>query len=110
MAKLDVDILLKDMLGAAAEPLNKEYPSAKDYAESEFKKIAESIVLIERQVALGKMTPEQARLHLEIQKNASRTVLLTMEGLSILTVEAAINAALGVIKDVVNTAVGFALL
>ncbi|MBI4634081.1 MAG: hypothetical protein HY742_09355 [Deltaproteobacteria bacterium] len=110
MAKINIDELLKQMLAAAAKPFKKQWPGAKDYAESEFKKIAESIVFIESQLALGKMTPEQARLHLDVQKNASRTVLLTIEGLGILTVEAAINAALGVIRDTVNTALGFVLL
>ena len=110
MAKINVDDLLKKMLAAAAEPFKKQWPSAKDYAESEIKKIAESIVFIESQRALGKMTPERARLHLDIQKNASRTVLLALEGLGILTVEAAINAALAVIKDTVNSALKFALL
>jgi hypothetical protein len=102
--------MLKQMLAAAAVPLKKQYPGAKDYLQSELKKIAESIVFIENQLALGKMTPDEARLQLDIQRNASRTVLLTMEGLGVLAAEAAINAALGVVKDTVNTAVGFALL
>jgi len=110
MAKINVDELLTKMLAAAAVPFKKQWPSAKDYAQSEFKKIAESIVFIESQRALGKMTPERARLHLDIQKNASRTVLLALEGLGIVTAEAMINAALAVIKDTVNSALKFALL
>jgi hypothetical protein len=110
MGKIDVDTMLRDMLGAAAESFKKEYPNAKGYAETEFKKIAESIVFIQGELAAGNMTPEQARLHQEIQKNASCTVLLTVAGLGALAVEAAINAALGVVRDTVNTAVGFDLL
>mgnify|MGYP003439191727 FL=1 len=49
-------------------------------------------------------------MHLEIQKNATRMVLMTIEGLGILAAEAAITAALNVVKDSVNTAVGFSLL
>jgi hypothetical protein len=37
-------------------------------------------------------------------------VLLTLEGLALLTVEEAINAALGVVKTAVDTALGFALI
>jgi hypothetical protein len=110
MAKIDADELLTKMLAAATEPFKTQWPTVKDFAESEFKKIAESIVFIEGQVLLGKMTPEEARLHLDIQTNASRTVFLTIEGLGILTVEAAINAALAVVREAVNTALGFALL
>jgi hypothetical protein len=36
-------------------------------------------------------------------------VLLTVEGLGLLAVEQAINAALRVVKDTVNTALGFVL-
>lgn len=110
MAKIDVAQLLEEMLAAAESVLKKQWPKSKDYAESEFKKIGESIAFIESQRALGKMTPEQARLHLDLQKNASRAVLLTLEGLGIVAVEAAVNAALAVIKDTVNKALGFALL
>ena len=78
--------------------------------ESEFKKIGESILFIETQRALGKMTDRQAQLHLELQKQASRNVLLAAEGLGLVATEAAINAALGVIRDAVNGALKFPLL
>jgi 23S rRNA pseudoU1915 N3-methylase RlmH len=102
--------LAKSMYTAAKDVLEEKAPEIKDYAKSEFKKIAESIAMIARLRVKGKITEEQARIHLEIQKNASRTVLLTVEGLGILAVEQAINAALGAVRDTVNTAVGFALL
>ena len=53
---------------------------------------------------------QQAELHLQIQKNAMRSVLLTVEGLGLLAAEQAINQALALVKDQVNAAVGFALL
>ncbi len=56
----------------------------------------------------GQITEEQARLHLDIQKNASRTVLLTVEGLGLLAAEQAINAR--VVRDSVNTALDFVLI
>jgi hypothetical protein len=37
-------------------------------------------------------------------------VLLTAEGLALLPVEAAINAALKVVRDAINSAIGFALI
>jgi hypothetical protein len=110
MANINVEDLLQKMLAAAAGPFKQQWPNVKDYAQTELKKIAESIAFIEAQAALGQMTPEQAKLHLDIQKNASRMVLLTIEGLGILTVEAAINAALAVVKEAVNTALKFPLI
>ena len=84
--------------------------STRDFAETEFKHLAETLALIVSLKAEGKITEDQAMLHLEIQKNTTRMVLLTAEGLSLLAVEAAINAALTVVRDTINSAIGFALI
>lgn len=107
---LDASELAARMLKAAQKVLSAKWPELRDYAEGETKKLAESLVTIEKLRLTGQITEEQARLHLEIQKNASRTVLLTAEGLGILTAEQAINAALNVVRDSVNATLGFILL
>lgn len=107
---LNVSQLGKDILGAFKGALTEKWPDIKDYAEAEAKKMAQTLVMIEALKLSGKINNEQANLHVEIQKNATRIVLLTLEGLGVLAVEAAINAALGVVKDTVNSALGFALL
>jgi hypothetical protein len=106
---IDIPALLPAMLTAARDVSAKQWPEMREFAETEFRKLGESLAMIERLVVTGKITEEQARLHLEIQKAAMRTVLLTIEGLGILAVERAINAALDVVRDTVNTALGFAL-
>jgi hypothetical protein len=105
-----VPSLAKQMLEASRAVLEDSWPEIKDYAKAEFKKTAESIAMIVRLHAAGKLSKKKARLHMEIQKNASRTVLLTIEGLGIIAVEQAINAALGAVRDTVNTAIGFRLI
>jgi len=45
-----------------------------------------------------------------MQKNATRMVLMTIEGLGVLSAEAAINSALSAVKDNVNQEIGFTLL
>jgi hypothetical protein len=107
---LNVSQLGKDILGAFKGALTEKWPDIKDYAEAEAKKMAQTLVMIETLKLSGKINNEQANLHVEIQKNATRIVLLTLEGLGVLAVEAAINAALGVVKGTVNSALGFALL
>ena len=110
MASINVDQLVKSMLQAAQGVLAEKWPEARDYAESEFKKIGEAITFIETQRALKQMSDEKAQLHLAMQENAAKTMLLTLEGLGILAVEAAMNAALDAVKTAVNTALGFALM
>lgn len=90
--------------------IEEEVPDVKEYAESEFRKIGESVALIEKLKKAGKITEEQARIHLEIQKNAARTVLLTLEGLGAVIVERAINAAIGAVRKTVNSALGWKLI
>jgi hypothetical protein len=107
---LNVSELLKEMLGAAKPVVEKFWKEAKPFAETQFKNLAQNLVMIEKLKLKGVITKEKALIHLDIQKNSFRTVLLTIEGLGILAVEAALNAALGVVKKTVNTAIGWNIL
>lgn len=104
---VDVPKLTSDMIDAAKNVVADKWPQVGEYAESEFRKITESIATIENLKLLGEITEEQAQLHLEIQANASRMVLAALEGMSLIIAEQAINAALNVVKDVVNTTLGW---
>ena len=107
---LDVVKLGQDILAALNGSLGDKWPDVKDYGEAEAKKLAQTLVMIGTLTATGKINKEQAALHLEMQKNASRMVLMTIEGLGVLAAEAAINAALGVVKDTINQEIGFVLI
>ncbi len=107
---LKVRELTKAMLAAAKGELVDSWPEVKEYAAAEAKKTAQTLVMIEKLSLQGKITKQQAKIHLRMQKNSALAVLLTLEGLGILAVENAINAALKAIQDSVNTAVGFALI
>jgi hypothetical protein len=106
---LNISQLAKDMSGAFVGTLQDKAPDIRNYATSEAKKLAQTFVQIEKLVLLGKIDKEEAQLHLEIQKNAARMVFLAIEGLGMLAVEQAINAAFEVVRKTVNTAIGFKL-
>lgn len=110
MPKLDAEAVVAKMLEAAGGVLRSKWPAAKDYAETEFRNFANSLLMIQKMKRKKGITPERAKMHVEIQKHAMRTVLLTLEGLGILAVEEAINAALGVVRDAVNKSIGWAIL
>jgi hypothetical protein len=107
---LDTGELAEKMLAAFKGKLSAKWPKVKNYAETESKKLAENFAMIELLVVSGEINEEQARLHHKIQRNATRAVLLTVEGLGKVAVEQAINAAMDVLRDTVNGAVDFALL
>lgn len=106
----DIQGLAQQMLSAALPILKQGAQDVESFAKVEFTKIAQTIASIGEQLAEGQINQIQASLLLDMQKSASRNVLLTLEGLSLLSVEQAINAALGVVKTTVNTALGFALI
>ena len=110
MAALDFESLVKQMTGAAGDVLKEKWPDARAFAKIEFQKIAHTIVGIGEMLAAKQINTDQAELLLDMQKNASRSVMLAIEGLGILAVEEAINAALDAVKTVVNKAIGFALI
>lgn len=107
---LDIQNLLKEMLGAASQVFSKKWPDVKDYAEEEFKKFSRNIVEIERMKFEGKITEEKAKLQMEIQKNSIKTVLLAVKGIGMVTTEQAINAAIDVVRNTVNTTIGWKIL
>lgn len=109
MAAINVSELLGKMSAAAGGVLKEKWPAAEAYADEEFRKLAGTLLFIQTEVLAGRMSEKKARLHLDIQRNSARTVLLTLEGLGLIAVEEAINAALAVVRDTVNTAVGFVL-
>jgi hypothetical protein len=98
------------MLQAAQGALAQKWPEAKYYVECEYKKIGETLAFIEAQRALNLMSNEKARMLLEIQKNSTKVILLTVKGLGTLAVEDAILASLDVVKSTVNTALGIVLI
>lgn len=101
--------LVKDMLGAARAEVADQWPDVRLYAESEAKKLAQTLVMIEKLKLKGRINRQQARLLLDMQKQTSRIVLLTIEGLTLLAAEAAINAAFKAVRDTVNGAIGWKL-
>jgi hypothetical protein len=107
---LNVGQLVTQMLMAAAEPLKAGGQKVLVYAKSEFLKIAQTIALIEEEALTGTLTKDEAALLLDMQKNASRAVLAGVEGMSLLAVEQAINAALSAIKAIVNGTLPFKLI
>ena len=108
--KLSASDLVDPMVQAAKTSLAQDWGKAKDYAEPEMAKLATSLVDIAALVAKRKVNRRQAKALLDIHKNTTRTVLLTIEGLGLLAVEDAINAALQAVSGTVDKALGFALL
>lgn len=108
--KLNVENLVAEMCKAASGVLKSRWPKAKDYAQSEFTKLVQEAIHIAELRTQGKISEMDAQFLMELQRNAARVVLLTIQGLGIIAVQNAINAALAVVRDTINSAVGVTLL
>lgn len=107
---LKLDELARAIAGAMRPVLKKHWKDAKDYADAESRKMAQTLETIAKLRAADKINDEQAKALLEMQKSAMRAVLLTVEGIGLVAAQKAINAALAAVRDTVNGAAGFALL
>lgn len=110
MAAIDIDEITQTMTEAMKVALSAQWKAAKPFVGQEAKSFAQNIRLIEKLQAKGEIDEVKAQLHMNIQRNAFRIVLLTIEGLGILAVEAAINAAIDAVKGSVNTTLGWNIL
>jgi signal transduction protein with GAF and PtsI domain len=109
MSGIDVDAVASQAAQKMLQVLTGTGKEVVGYAEAEAKKLATSAAEIALLRASGQITDEEAKLHLDIQKHASRAVLLGIEGISLLGAEEAINGALSVIGDAIHKATGLAL-
>lgn len=107
---MDVEALTKQMFDAAIGVLIGKAPTIGGYVQGECAKIASTFVTIEAGMRSGEISQPEGAILFDMQKSATRSVLLTSEGLGVLAVEASINAALAVVRPAVNAALGFALL
>lgn len=106
MSSIDVGELGSQAAAEIIRILTGAGKDVADYAQAEGRKLATSAAEIAALFASGTINQEEARLHLNIQKHASRAVLLAIAGVSLVAAEQAINAALNIIKEGVQTAIG----
>ncbi len=109
MSKFDVAQVGSMMCQAFLGSLGKSVPGVAAYAKTEFDHLAAWMRTLAEQTSNGVVSQEQAKLLLHMQSLATRNVFLTIEGLGLLAVERAINAAIDSVRGVVNGAIGFAL-
>ena len=108
--KLILSDILDEMSTAVQKVLKSKWKKVKPLAELQLKSIIHNLEQIAELKIQGKITEEQARLHLTIQKESIRTILLSFEGIGIITAEEAINSALNSVKTIINKTIGWKIL
>lgn len=106
---IPISSIVKPMVAAAKTVLADDWPKIKKFAEPELKRLGQSLKDIAQSAAKEDISRAEAKSLLRIHRNTTLTVLLTVEGLGVITAERAINRALGAAADVVNAALPFKL-
>jgi hypothetical protein len=110
MPQFDLTAVGNDALAAATAALKLHVNHVHPFLEAEARKLAETGRQIAQGVAVGDINEAQAKILLRMQGNASQAVLTTVETITMIAAQDAINAALGVVRTAVNKAIGIAIL
>jgi len=105
---LDGAALGEQMIGAGAAAFGNEWNTAKSFAIAEFKTLGVRLETIAKQTADG-LHPQLAKSLFDAQVRTAIQIIAGSTILTLLAVEAAINAVLDVIRETVNGAIGFVL-
>ncbi len=106
---MNADKVAEDMLDAALPILKDSKEKIQEFVYHEFDKLAKNARFIRYQTEVENWTEERAKKHFQMNILATQTALLTVEGLGLIAVERAINAALQAVREPINLAVGFPL-
>jgi hypothetical protein len=106
---LDVNKVANDMLQASASSLIKGGTQASEYASHEYAQFIEDIEHVQTMAEEGTITAAEAQALVDQYKLSMQAVLLCIEGLGVIAVQNAINAALQVLNDAIAAALGTAV-
>jgi hypothetical protein len=105
MADIDFKKIGSDMLTAMKASVEDNFMAVKEIADDELEDFVKRTTTLAEKVANGTISELQARAILKIRQNALETVLLSIAGISLLAAQEAINAAIGVLRKVINDAI-----
>jgi len=106
----DVMALGKEMIDAARAAVAEHGPALQVMAELELGRLAGALADVGSMLARGEIDQERARKLVNIHQLSIRSVLRSVEGLSLLTAEHAMQAVTRVAGAILNRVVGFKLI
>lgn len=107
---IDIENLLKEMLSAGGKIAAKGWNEIAPYAEKEFRQILDNIAQIEKLKLEGKIAESKAKRMLSIQQNASKSVLIAIDGMKDIAIDDFMADVLKSIKTPVNQILGWTIL
>jgi hypothetical protein len=103
---LDIDKVVSDMVQASAGALIKGGKQATEYASHEYAQFIRDIELVQTMAEQETITAEETQALVNQHKLSMQAVLLAVEGLGLIAVQNAINAALRALNGALAGALG----
>ena len=105
---LDVEKVVSVMLGASATALAKGGQKATEYATHEYQGFIADLEHVQAMAEKGTISQAEAQSLVDQHKLSMQAVLVAIEGLSLIAVQEAINAAMRALNDALKDALGSA--
>ncbi len=109
MPSIDLKTILNDSVAVVKPILGKSWKDFKPYAEHEFKKFAESAEFLAKLKLQNSLDDEELKARLELQKLALKNVMLTIQGVALVTAQKAVNAVLDIVAKAIKTVINVSL-
>ena len=107
---LDVATVGTAMIDAARAQVAERWPQLQALGEVELRRLAQSLADVAVLAAEGKVSEPHARQLVHMHQISARGVLLSIEGIALLTAEQAIHAAVRAAAKAINGVAKLALL
>ena len=107
---IDVNALTNTMLAAARGAVSDRWPAIRALAETELRKLAQTLEDVNQLMANGTIDKSRAGELVRMQHATALSVLRTVQGLGVLTARQTLEAATRAAGAVVNRLVGFDLI
>ena len=99
---LDIQDIATSMIDAARAEVAGRWPQVKTLAEMELRRLAQSLAEVAQLLADGKIGEAHARQLVHMHQIAARAILLSVQGIALLTAEQAIRSAVGAAARTIN--------
>jgi hypothetical protein len=107
MPTVDIKGIVSQTLQAIEKVLGSKYKEAAIFAENESNKFVQDMAQIGEWKIQGKITESEAASLVSLHKRSYKMVLTSLEGISLIVAENAINSAIGATANSLNKMIGW---
>ncbi len=109
MHSLDLNGIINDSVAFAQKELGATYKKLKPYAEAEFTRFAENAARLAQLKLQGRISDAELKTRLQLQQHALATVLLAIQGISLIMAEKIVNGVLNIVAKALRSALNISL-